>query len=80
MLGHLKLYIKPNVDLEIDLISMILRGCEDIYRQQERALSAGASPGDLRSLTTVPRDSSAAEVASQTPSDDFGDVNTFLVI
>ena len=79
MLGHLKLYIKPNVDLEIDLISMILRGCEDIYRQQE-PLSAGASPGDLRSLTTVPRDSSAAEVASQTPSDDFGDVNTFLVI
>ena len=50
----------------MDLILMILRGCGDIYRQQERALTAGASPGDLRSLTTVPRDSSAAEVASQT--------------
>ena len=74
------MYIKSNVDLEIDLISMILRGCGDIYRQQERALTAGASPGDLRSLTTVPRDSSAAEVASQTPSEGSGAVITFLVI
>ena len=44
---------------------MILRGCEGIYRQYERTLSAGGTPDGLHFLTRLLGGPVAAGVASQ---------------
>ena len=45
-------HLKTNKSLIVG-ISMILRGCEGIYRQHERTLSAGGTPCGLHSLTRL---------------------------
>ena len=45
-------HLKTNKSL-IFGISMILRGCEGIYRQHERTLSAGGTPCGIHSLTRL---------------------------
>jgi len=65
------------VIFEIVGISLILGGRGGTYRQYERTLSAGGTPGGLYSLTRLPRGTLAAGVASQTHSGCSGVEVTF---